>query len=48
MKKQTFDDKIDEMLSRGGFGFWVLCVVFAGGFYVLLWLTMALGIAAGY
>lgn len=47
MKKQTFDDKIDEMLSRGGFGFWVFCIIACAGFYALLWLLLALGTMAG-
>jgi hypothetical protein len=46
MKK--LEDKLEEILQRGGFGFWVLCCIFAVGFYAFLWLTMALGIAAGY
>lgn len=42
------EQKIEEIMQRGGFGFWVLCVIFAGGFYGFLWLTMALGVAAGF
>lgn len=47
MKKPTFDDKFDAMLSRGGFGFWVFCVVACAGFYGFLWLTMAFGVTMG-
>jgi len=42
------EKKIEETMQRGGIGFWILCVVFAVGFYGLLWFTMALGIAFGY
>lgn len=43
-----WEQKIEEVMQRGGFGFWVLCIVCAGGFYGLLWLTMSLGIIAGF
>ena len=41
------EQKIEETMQRGGVGFWILCVIFAVGFYGLLWFTMALGIAFG-
>jgi hypothetical protein len=47
MKKPTFDDKFDAMLSRGGFGFLVFCIIATIGFYGLLWFTMALGVTMG-
>jgi hypothetical protein len=40
--------KLEETMQRGGFGFWILCVVFSLGFYGLLWFLMALGSAVGY
>ena len=43
-----WEEKIEEIMQRGGFGFWILCIVFAGGFYALLWLMMALGVAFGF
>jgi hypothetical protein len=43
-----FEQKIEEIMQRGGFGFWILCIIAAAGFYGLLWLMMALGVAAGY
>jgi hypothetical protein len=43
-----WEEKTEEIMQRGGFGFWILCAVFAAGFYALLWLMMALGVAAGY
>ena len=42
------EQKIEETMQRGGFGFWIICVVFAVGFYGLLWLMMAFGIAFGF
>ena len=39
------EDKIEEIMQRGGVGFWILCAVFAVGFYGLLWFSMALGVA---
>jgi hypothetical protein len=45
---KNFSDKLEEIMQRGGFGFWILCVVFALGFYGFLWLTMSLGISMGY
>ena len=41
----SLEDKIEEIMQRGGFGFWILCAVFAVGFYGLLWFSMALGVA---
>lgn len=43
-----FEQKIEEIMQRGGFGFWILCIVFAVGFYGFLWFAMALGVAMGY
>jgi len=43
-----WDEKVEEILREGGLAFWILCVVFALGSYAVLWLFMALGIAAGY
>ena len=43
-----WEQKLEETMQRGGFGYWVLCVILAGGFYGFLWLTMALGVAAGF
>ena len=40
----SHEDKIEEIMQRGGVGFWILCVVFALGFYGLLWFSMALGV----
>jgi hypothetical protein len=40
-----FEDKIEEIMQRGGVGFWILCTIFAVGFYGLLWFSMALGVA---
>ena len=40
----SLEDKIEEIMQRGGVGFWILCVVFALGFYGLLWFSMALGV----
>ena len=39
------EDKIEEIMQRGGVGFWILCTIFAVGFYGLLWFSMALGVA---
>jgi hypothetical protein len=46
MKK--LEDKLEQIMQRGGFGFWVLCGIFTLGFYGLLWFSMALGVAFGY
>jgi hypothetical protein len=45
---KKLEDKLEEIMQRGGFGFWVLCGIFTAGFYAFLWLTMSLGVAAGY
>lgn len=42
-----WDKKIDEMLNRGGIGFWLFCVLGCAGFYGFLWLTLALGTVYG-
>ena len=46
MKK--LEEKLEEIMQQGGFGFWVLCGIFAVGFYGFLWFSMALGVAMGY
>ena len=38
------EDKIEEIMQRGGAGFWILCTIFAVGIYCLLWFSMALGV----
>lgn len=43
-----WDKKIEKILRDGGLPFWILCIVFSIGSYAVLWLFMALGIAAGY
>jgi hypothetical protein len=43
-----WEQKIEAIMQRGGIGFWILCIVFSVGFYGVLWLFMALGIAAGF
>jgi hypothetical protein len=43
-----WEEKLEEIMQRGGFGFWLIAIVMSVGFYGLLWLTMALGIAMGY
>ena len=44
MRRKTLDERMNE----GGPVFWLAVVLGAIGFYGLLWLTMALGIAMGY
>jgi hypothetical protein len=40
----NWEQKIEEVMQRGGFGFWILCIVFSVGIYGLLWFSMALGV----
>jgi len=40
-----WEQKLEEIMQRGGVGFWILCTILAVGFYGLLWFSMALGIA---
>jgi hypothetical protein len=43
-----FEEKIEEIMQRGGIGFWFVCVIVSAGFYAILWFMMALGVAAGF
>lgn len=43
-----WEEKIEETMQLGGVGFWIVCAVFAVGFYGLLWLLLAIGTMAGY
>jgi len=40
----SLEDKIEEIMERGGFGFWITALVCAVGLYGLLWFLLALGV----
>ncbi len=47
MSRPNIDERIDAMLSHGGLGFWVSCIISCLGFYGLLWFSLALGTILG-